>query len=251
MTTLQLSRSNVTEDGYLRYVKDSCFVKGEAISCVKYKGLKVIKETFFGDNNNETITTNLFSLVPLDVETIKSLGVKKTVRDVKPRGFLSEWAEFAKYLMRLVQDFLNVKGLKVEIPEGARTVEEETTDDGRGKKKKLAVVIPLLTLLAVIKSKFLLLPILLAVMLIKKLLLAAAFLLPNLLSTLKACKHHSMPHYSYFGSSDSSDFNSDYGSSYAYSSGAGGKDWASNRAYSPKNRPSPAPMYITAPGAVA
>lgn len=62
-----------------------------------------------------------------------------------------------------------------------------------------------------------------------------------------------MPHYSYFGNSDSSDFNSDYGSSYSYSSGGGyGKDWPSNRAYTvSKHRPTPAPVFITAPGAAA
>lgn len=62
-----------------------------------------------------------------------------------------------------------------------------------------------------------------------------------------------MTHYSYFGSSDASDYNADYGSTYAYSSGGGyGKDWASNRAYAmPKHRPTAAPAYMTAPGSLA
>lgn len=60
--------------------------------------------------------------------------------------------------------------------------------------------------------------------------------------------------YSYFGGGASSDV-ADYSTGYSntYSSGGGyPKDWASNRAYAvPKHRPTQAPVYITAPGAVA
>ncbi|XP_063834608.1 uncharacterized protein LOC135083792 isoform X1 [Ostrinia nubilalis] len=271
-------QTHSTEDGYLRYVKDGCFIKGEALSCVKYKALKIAKKTLFGDNinSNETIKANqMISFVPLDVDTIEKLsaGEKAEVLTSEPKGFMSEWAELAKYLMKLMKDFFKVKGLRVNLPEGARTVEEDDDVDieddgvfdrapalnktfplykGRGKKNKLAIIVPLLTLLTAIKTKLLLIPVLLAVLLLKKLLLVGALLLPSLLNTLKACKHHHPHSYSYFGSSDASDFNSDYGSTYAYSSGAGyNKDWASNRAYNmPKyHRPTPAPVYITAPGA--
>ncbi|XP_037295705.1 uncharacterized protein LOC115454627 [Manduca sexta] len=244
-----------TEEGYLRFVKDGCFLRGEALSCVKYRALKIAKQTIFEDYQNSTINaTQMISLVPLDEETIKELSLKEHAQlfSNEPKSFLSEWAELAKYFMKLVQDFFKMKGLRVALPDGARTVEDEVNDDARGKKKKLAIIIPLLTLLATMKIKFMLIPVLLAVMLIKKLLLIAALLLPSLLSTLKACKHHHpMTHYSYFGGSDSSDYNSDYSNSYSYSSG-GGKDWAANRAYSmPKNRHSPTPMYVTAPGSIA
>ncbi|XP_072935393.1 uncharacterized protein Osi1 [Epargyreus clarus] len=255
IVTIQQIRT--AENKYLRYVKDGCFLHGEALSCLKYKALKIAKKTIFGDmNSNETITANhMISLVPLDEETVKQLTVKEEV-DLLPletRSFFSEWTELAKYFMSLVKEFFKVKGLRVNLPEGARTIEEQGSDDGRGKKKKLAILVPLLTLLATMKTKFLLIPILLSVLLIKKLLIIAALLLPGLLSTLKACKHHHpMTHYSYFGS-DASDYNSDYSNSYMYSSGGGyGKDWPSNRAYTlPKPRPSPAPVYITAPGAPA
>ncbi|XP_047035850.1 uncharacterized protein LOC124641728 [Helicoverpa zea] len=275
-----LQKINTLEDGYLRYVKDGCFLRGEALSCVKYKAVKIAKNTIFGDNfkTNETIKANsVVSLVPLDEETIQVLGIKESkVAEVgsEPRGILSEWAELAKYFMKLVQEFFRVKGLKVNLPEGARTVEVEDDSDNddevksetrsiqkrdighsksaRGKKKKLAVIIPLLTLFAVLKMKLLLIPILLSVLLIKKLLLIAALLLPSLLSTLKACKHSHHPmSYSYFGSSDSSDYSADYNNNYAYSASGGyGKDWASNRAYNMKHRPTPSPAYITAPGTV-
>lgn len=135
LTTLQQIHS--VEDGYLRYVKDGCFLRGEAFSCIKYKAVKIATKAIFGDssNRNETIKANhMISLVPLDEETIDSLGIKedKEVRKVtsEPRGILSEWAELAKYLMKLVQEFFKVKGLRVNLPEGARTVEEEVTDDG-------------------------------------------------------------------------------------------------------------------------
>lgn len=121
------------EDGYLRYVKDGCFLRGEALSCVKYKAVKIAKKAIFGDSlkKNETIKANsIVSLVPLDDETIETLGIKETkeanvVEANKARSFLSEWAELAKYFMKLVQEFFKVKGLKVNLPEGARTVEEE------------------------------------------------------------------------------------------------------------------------------
>ncbi|XP_026734698.1 uncharacterized protein LOC113498740 isoform X2 [Trichoplusia ni] len=272
------------EDGYLRYVKDSCFLRGEALSCVKYKAVKIAKKAIFGDslNSNETIKANqMISLVPLDNETIEKLGIKDNEVKVasEPRGFLSEWAELAKYFMKLFQEFFKVKGIKVNLPEGARTVEEEE-DDGdnetndadisltksvkkrdtaylksaRGKKKKLALIIPFLTLLAVMKMKLLLIPILLSVLLLKKLALIAALLLPSLFSTLKACKHQHHPmSYSYFGSSDTSDYAADYNNNYAYSASGGyGKDWASNRAYNMmKHRSTPSPAYITAPGVLA
>ncbi|KAL4708542.1 hypothetical protein ACJJTC_014150 [Scirpophaga incertulas] len=206
------------EDGYIRYVKDGCFIKGEALSCVKYKALKIAKRTLFGDNffGNETIKANqMISFVPLDTETVEKLSVNEQAEVIaEPKGFLSEWAELAKYFMKLMKEFLKVKGLRVDLPEGARTIEEDDMDeDGgldsihggsrtltqsarssrvslstRGKKKKLAIVVPLLTLLAAMKTKLLLIPILLSVLLIKKLLLVAALLLPSLLNTLKACK---------------------------------------------------------------
>ncbi|CAG4970356.1 unnamed protein product [Colias eurytheme] len=244
-----------SEDRYLRYVKDSCIVKGEALSCVKYKALKIAKKTLFGDvSSNETIIANdVISFVPLNSDVLKDINVTEEfdlLRDGQ-RSIISEWTEIAKYFMSLVRDFFKMRGLRVNLPPGARTIEEQDTeDDGRGKKKKLAIMIPFLNLLATLKTKMLLIPILLGVMLIKKLLLVAALLVPSLLSTLKACKHHHpMTHYSYFGS-DASDYNSDYSNSYAYSSGGGyGKDWPSNRAYTiAKHRPTPAPVYITAPG---
>ncbi|XP_060806887.1 uncharacterized protein LOC106130663 [Amyelois transitella] len=241
------------EDGYLRYVKDGCFKKGEALSCVKYKALKIATKTLFGENmQNETIKANhMISFVPLDAGVIEKFkSDKNESRVVEPRGFMSEWSELAKYFVKIMKDFFRVKGLRVDLPDGARTVEEEEVNDGRGRRKKLAVVVPLLTLLAAIKTKLLLIPVLLSVLLIKKLLLIAALLLPSLLNTLKACKHHPMSHYSYFGSSDNSDFSSDYGSSYSY--GANAAYGASNRAYTmPKHRQTPAPVYITAPGAAA
>ncbi|CAH2097099.1 unnamed protein product [Euphydryas editha] len=187
-----LQNSKCTENSYMRYVKDGCLIKGEAMSCVKYKALKIAKKTFFGDfNNNETITANsMISFVPLDEETVKNLTVNEEV-DVlanEPRSFLSEWTEIAKYFVSLVKDFFKMKGLRVNLPEGARTIEDQDVDGGRGKRKRLAIMIPFLNLLATLKVKMLLIPILLGVMLIKKLLLVAAFLLPSLLSTLKACK---------------------------------------------------------------
>lgn len=128
-----LQNINTLEDGYLRYVKDGCFLRGEALSCVKYKAVKIAKKAIFGDslNKNETIkANNIVSLVPLDDETKEKLGIKETkeakvVQANEARSFLSEWAELAKYFMKLVQEFFKVKGLKVNLPEGARTVEEE------------------------------------------------------------------------------------------------------------------------------
>ncbi|VVC93272.1 unnamed protein product [Leptidea sinapis] len=236
-TILHFTRSS--EDRYIRYVKDSCFIKGEALACVKYKALKIAKNTIFGDvKNNETIVANdVISFVPLE-ENVNEVTLKDDDAIPEgPRGFLSEWSEIAKYFVSLVKEFFKMRGLRINLPPGARTIEEgDSKDDGRGKKKRLAIMIPFLNLLATLKTKMLLIPILLGVMLIKKLLL----------------QHHPSTHYSYFGS-DSSDYNSDYANSYAYSSGGGyGKDWASNRAYTaPKHRPTAAPVYITAPGNVA
>ncbi|CAK1594311.1 unnamed protein product [Parnassius mnemosyne] len=248
---------NSIEDGYLTFVKDACYIKGEALSCMKYRALKIATNTFFGDlYTNETIrASKTISFVPLDEETSKSIATNEEEEFLVkgPRSILSEWSEFAKYLIKLVKVFFKTKGLKVDLPDGARTIEEPDNDDGKGKKKKLAIMIPLLNLLATLKTKVLLIPILLIVLLIKKLLLVAAVLLPSLLSTLKSCKHHHpMTHYSSYFDGGSSDFNSDYGSNYAYSSSGGyGKDFA-NRAYLlPKHRPTPASMYITAPGTTA
>lgn len=124
------------EDGYLRYVKDGCFIRGEALSCVKYKALKIAKKTLFGDNfySNETIKANhMISFVPLDEETIQKLTVddKTDTLISEPRGFMSEWAELAKYFMKLMQNFFKVKGLRVDLPEGARTVEDDDEVDGK------------------------------------------------------------------------------------------------------------------------
>lgn len=131
-----LHQTRSSEDGYVRYVKDGCFVKGEALSCVKYKALKIAKKSLFGDHmlSNETIKANqMFSFVPLDAETIEKLSVNDTNESSvsEPRSFMSEWAELTKYFVRLVKDFFKVKGLRVDLPDGARTVEEEEADDGK------------------------------------------------------------------------------------------------------------------------
>ncbi|KOB58846.1 Uncharacterized protein OBRU01_25391, partial [Operophtera brumata] len=120
-----------SEDGYLRYVKDGCFLRGEALSCVKYKALKIAKNAVFGDmTSNKTIKANqVISLVPLDDDTVKNLTVKEETVLSEPRSILSEWTELAKYLMKLVQEFFKMKGLRINLPEGARTVEDETVDD--------------------------------------------------------------------------------------------------------------------------
>ncbi|CAG4964252.1 unnamed protein product [Parnassius apollo] len=265
LSTLQIililaifQQAKSVEDGYLRSVKNACYIKGEALSCMKYRAIKIATNTFFGDlYTNKTIRAGkMISFVPLDEEITKTIATnaEEELLVKEPRSFLSEWSEFAKYLMKLIKVFFKTKGLKVDLPDGARTIEEPDNDDARGKKKKLAIMIPLLNLLATLKTKFLLVPILLSVLLIKKLLLVAALLVPSLLSTLKSCKHHHpMTHYSSYFDGGSSDFNSDYGGSYAYSSNGGyGKDFASNRAYLlPKNRQTPASMYITAPGTTA
>ncbi|CAH2059530.1 unnamed protein product, partial [Iphiclides podalirius] len=256
MLTIHLAIS--VEDGYLRHVKDGCYIKGEALSCVKYRALKIAKNTFFGDlYANATIrASEMISFVPLDEESIKDASKyeDKELTMKEPRSYLSEWSELTKYLMKLVKEFFKTKGLKVDLPEGARTIEEPQDDDARGKKKRLAVMVPLLNLVATLKTKLLLIPILLSVLLIKKLLLVAALLVPSLLNILKSCKHHHpTTHYSSYFDGGVSDYNSDYGSAYSYSSGGGyGKDFASNRAYLlPKHRATPAPMYITAPGTTA
>ncbi|KAJ2940083.1 hypothetical protein O0L34_g14120 [Tuta absoluta] len=258
---LSIQQISSSEDGYLRFVKDGCFIRGEALACVKYKALKIAKKTIFGEdmNANETIRANqVISFVPLDEETVKELSVKEEAEVLasEPRSILSEWTELAKYFLKLMKDFFKMKGLKVDLPDGARTIEEKEDldiDDSRGRRKKLALIVPLITLLAAVKTKLMLIPILLAVLFIKKLLLIAALFLPSLLNTLKHCKKHHAS-YSYFGANDASDFSSDYGSSYSYGTGGGySKDWALNRAYQlSKNRATPAaPMYMTAPGAAA
>lgn len=131
---LAIQQITTTEDGYLQYVKDGCFVRGEALSCVKYKALKLAKKSIFGDNfySNETIKANsIISFIPLDEETIKQLTINDTeVVTEKPRSIFSEWTQLAQYFMKLVKDFFKMKGLKVELPEGARTI-EESDDDGK------------------------------------------------------------------------------------------------------------------------
>ncbi|KOB74150.1 Uncharacterized protein OBRU01_10052, partial [Operophtera brumata] len=128
---LNLKTGPALEDGYLRYVKDGCFLRGEALSCVKYKALKIAKNAVFGDmSSNKTIKANqVISLVPLDDDTLKNLTVKEEAVLSEPRSILSEWTELAKYLMKLVQEFFKMKGLRINLPEGARTVEDETVDD--------------------------------------------------------------------------------------------------------------------------
>lgn len=129
-----IHNSDCSENRYMRYVKDGCLIKGEAMSCVKYKALKIAKKTFFGDlNSNETIIANsMISFVPLDEETIKNLTINEEVDLLanEPRGFLSEWTEIAKYFVSLVKEFFKMKGLRVNLPEGARTIEDQEFDGG-------------------------------------------------------------------------------------------------------------------------
>lgn len=131
---LATQQITTTEDGYLQYVKDGCFIRGEALSCLKYKALKIAKKSIFGDNfySNETIkANNVISFIPLDEDTIKQLTVNDTeIVTEKPRSIFSEWTQLAQYFMKLVKDFFKVKGLRVELPDGARTI-EETDDDGK------------------------------------------------------------------------------------------------------------------------
>lgn len=131
---LNLKQMNCSEDRYLRYVKDSCFIKGEAFSCVKYKALKIAKSTIFGDmNSNETIAASkMISFVKLDQETVNNLTSIEDMDVIanEPRGFLSEWTEIANYFMKLVKEFFRMRGLKVNLPEGARTVEDQEPEDG-------------------------------------------------------------------------------------------------------------------------
>ncbi|XP_037967632.2 uncharacterized protein LOC105385699 [Plutella xylostella] len=241
------------EEGYLRKVKDACYLHGEALSCVKYKAIKLAKNAIFPKVTNETIrASHMISFVPLDEETIRKFDAQDVSLNVSEgRGLLSEWSELTKYIVKVVKDFFKTKGLRVALPDGARAIEDDVEEEGRGKRKKLALVIPFLTLMAVLKAKLLLLPILLAVLLIKKLLLAAALLIPSLLHTLKACKVHHAPMHSYFGSADTSDFSTGYSNNFVSSSGYP-KDWASNRAYAlSKPRVTPQPGYVTAPGGMA
>ncbi|CAG9138551.1 unnamed protein product [Plutella xylostella] len=187
-------QSERKEEGYLRKVKDACYLRGEALSCVKYKAIKLAKNAIFPKVTNETIrASHMISFVPLDEETIRKFDAQDVSLDVSEgRGLLSEWSELTKYIVKVVKDFFKTKGLRVALPDGARAIEDDVEEEGRGKRKKLALVIPFLTLMAVLKAKLLLLPILLAVLLIKKLLLAAALLIPSLLHTLKACKFYAM-----------------------------------------------------------
>lgn len=131
---LAIQQTTSTEDGYLKYVKDGCFIRGEALSCVKYKALKIAKKSIFGDNfnSNETIkANNVISFIRLDEDTIRQLTVNDTdVLTEKPRSILSEWTQLAQYFMKLVKDFFKMKGLRIELPDGARTI-EETDDDGK------------------------------------------------------------------------------------------------------------------------
>lgn len=130
--TILISHHTIaSEDGYLRYVKDGCFLRGEALSCVKYKALKIAKNAVFGDmSSNKTIKANqVISLVPLDDDMVKNLTVTEETVLSEPRSILSEWTELAKYFMKLVEEFFKMKGLRINLPEGARTVEDETVDD--------------------------------------------------------------------------------------------------------------------------
>lgn len=128
---IAIHQTTSSDDGYLRLVKDGCFLRGEALSCVKYKALKIAKKTFFGDKfTNETIRANqMISFVPLDEDTIKQLNVKEDLLIEEPRSILSEWSELARYFMKLVNDFFKMKGLRVDLPEGARTIEQQAEDD--------------------------------------------------------------------------------------------------------------------------
>lgn len=131
---LAVQHITTTEDGYLQYVKDGCFSRGEALSCVKYKALKIAKKAIFGDNFYSNVTikaNNMISFIPLDEDTIKQLALNDTeVLTEKPRSIFSEWTQLAQYFMKLVKDFFKMKGLRVELPDGARTI-EDTDDDGK------------------------------------------------------------------------------------------------------------------------
>ncbi|GBP17541.1 hypothetical protein EVAR_12253_1 [Eumeta japonica] len=130
MSLAMLHTTYSLEEGYLRYVKDGCFVRGEALSCVKYKALKMATKTIFGFHGNETLrASNMISLVPLDSETLKKSDNEESfiANFNEPRGFMSEWAELTKYAMKLVTDFIKTKALKVNLPEEARAIEEELT----------------------------------------------------------------------------------------------------------------------------
>lgn len=123
-----LHQTLTKEEGYLHYVKDGCYIKGEALSCVKYKALKLAKKTLFGNSeSNETIRANqMISFVPLDEETVKRFSNDEVPISLsEPRGFFSEWAELTKYIVKLVKDFFKTKGLRVDLPDGARTVEDD------------------------------------------------------------------------------------------------------------------------------
>lgn len=130
---LAIQQISTTQDDYLQYVKDGCFTRGETLSCVKYKALKIAKKSIFGDNfySNETIkANNIISFIPLDEDTIKQLTVNDTEVSIeKPRSILSEWTQLAQYFMKLIKDFFKMKGLRVELPDGARTIEDTDIDN--------------------------------------------------------------------------------------------------------------------------
>lgn len=65
----------------------------------------------------------------------------------EPRSILSEWTELAKYLMKLVQEFFKMKGLRVNLPEGARTVEDEEENGKLNNNCKNNFYLKLLTFL--------------------------------------------------------------------------------------------------------
>lgn len=126
------------EEGYLRYVKDGCFVKQEALSCIKYKALKLATKAIFGDliNTNETFRANsVISFVPLDTENLITPSVDMEAKILSEnfrehRTFASEWAELTKYAVKLIKEFFRTKGLRVSLPEGAKAIEEEAKVTG-------------------------------------------------------------------------------------------------------------------------
>lgn len=68
----------------------------------------------------------MISFVPLDEETVKRFSDDEVPISLsEPRGFFSEWAELTKYIVKLVKDFFKTKGLRVDLPDGARTVEDD------------------------------------------------------------------------------------------------------------------------------
>lgn len=121
------TQSQTIEEGYLRYVKDGCFLRNEALSCIKYKALKLAKKTLFDNPNyNETFKANhMISFVPLYEYSIAISEVNVTLPVSEPRGLFSEWTELTKYALKLIKDFFKTKGVRVNLPDGARAIEEE------------------------------------------------------------------------------------------------------------------------------